>query len=176
MRNIVLYIASSLDGYIADKHGGVKWLDKYGNSKSNEENYNKFINNISTIIMGRKTYDQVINELSPTNWIYGNIETYILTNSEIEESPTIKSIRSDFLKFINKLKQEDGKDIWIVGGSETINLFQKYNLIDEYKIGIIPVILGDGIKLFKKLDKEIKLELKSTENIEDMVMLTYKKI
>lgn len=176
MRNIVLYIASSLDGYIADKYGGVGWLDKYGNSKSNEDNYNNFINNISTIIMGRKTYDQVINELSPGNWVYGNIETYILTNSEIEESPTIKSIRSDFLKFIEKLKNQDGKDIWIVGGSETINLFQKYNLIDEYKIGIIPVILGDGIKLFKKLDKEIKLELKSSQSIEDMVMLTYKKI
>lgn len=175
MRNIVLYIASSLDGYIADKYGGISWLDKYGKSKSNEENYNDFLNNVSTIIMGRKTYDQVINELSPGNWVYGNIETYILTNSEIEESPTIKSIRSDFLKFIEKLKKQEGKDIWIVGGSETIHLFQKYNLIDEYKIGIIPVILGDGIKLFKRLDKTINLEIKSSENIEDIVMLTYKK-
>ena len=75
MRKVVLFIAMSLDGYIADSNGGVEWLKGQGNDNENIDTYSEFTQNIDTILMGWNTYHQIVTELSPTKWIYSDFTT-----------------------------------------------------------------------------------------------------
>ena len=80
MRRICLFIAMSLDGYIADSKGGVDWLVGQGNDDENIDAYSDFAKNIDTVLMGWNTYHQIITELSPNEWVYNDFTTYVITN------------------------------------------------------------------------------------------------
>lgn len=79
MRKVRLFIAISLDGYIADKEGGVHWLEGQGDTHEDIDVYSEFVKDIDTILMGWNTYRQVITELSPDEWIYSDFLTYVFT-------------------------------------------------------------------------------------------------
>lgn len=172
MRKVILYIAMSLDGYIADRKGKVAWLDEYS---SDESSYGNFIKNVDTVIMGWKTYNQIIKELSPNNWVYKGLHTFVITHRKIRIKDEIKFVDEDPKDLINELKQEDGKDIWICGGASIVNQLLKDDLIDEFRISIVPTLLGDGVKLFEVLEKRKKLKLVKNKKYGDLVELTFRK-
>ena len=173
MRKVSLFIAMSLDGYIADSNGDVNWLEGCGDDSENIDSYSEFIKDIDTVLMGWNTYYQVAFELSPKEWIYKNLTTYVFTHRDCNSSEKIKFLNEDVCQFLKKIKSEEGKGIWICGGANLIQQLMEDNLIDEYYISIIPTILGEGISLFNKTSKERKLRLISTRKYNGIVEVIY---
>ncbi|HIU52287.1 MAG TPA: dihydrofolate reductase [Candidatus Merdicola faecigallinarum] len=174
-RKVILYISQSLDGFISDNKGSVDWI--LGNNKEyiGDYGYNNFIKNIDTIILGANTYKQIKNELSPDKWVYEDLQSYVLTNEKIKDTINIKYVNINIKELINRLQQEKGKNIWICGGANLVNQCIKENLIDEYQITTVPVILGNGIRLFEENNKKIRLELKEIKEENGLIMGIYAK-
>lgn len=175
MRKIVLFIAMSLDGYIADSEGGVQWLEGQGDDSENIDAYSEFIKDIDTILMGRNTYNQLVTELSPNEWIYGDFLTYVFTHKQTASAKNICFTEESPVDLVKKLKNQEGKNIWLCGGANLVNQLQRAGLIDIYYISVIPTLLGKGIRLMEELEKEQKLCLKRTENYNGIVELIYEK-
>lgn len=176
MRKIILYVAASVDGFIADKNGGVSWLQGDDSDLQAEGTYNRFIESVDTIILGYSTYHQIVTELSPDTWVYKGKKTYVLTHRSLEPvDEEIFFTNEDLKSLIKRLKAKEGKNIWICGGASIINQLIDLDLIDMYTITIVPTILGDGIPLFGKHRNELKLQMISTVNYNGFVETTYKK-
>lgn len=173
MRKVVLFIAMSLDGYVADSNGGVDWLKGQGDSNENIDVYSQFVKDIDTILMGWNTYYQVTTELSPTEWVYGDFTTYVITHNAIDSSEQIHFTSENPSELLEKLKSENGKDIWICGGANLIQQLMHDNLIDQYYISVIPTLLGSGIRLFENMEREIKLKLLKTQTYNGITDLVY---
>lgn len=173
MRKVTLYIAMSLDGFIADKNSSVDWLSGDGSDPNNEGSYDEFIETVDTVILGYNTYHQVTTQLSPDEWVYKGKKSYVLTSKKIDSSEEIIFTNENPVVLINRLKQHDGKDIWVCGGASIINQFIANDLIDHYCITVIPTILGGGIRLFAEQCEERKLKLLSTRIYNGMVDLVY---
>lgn len=174
-RKVILYISQSLDGFIADSKGNVDWILGNNEDYDSDYGYEAFIKNIDTVILGANTYKQIKNELSPDKWVYENLQSYVLTNERIEDTPNIKYVNMNIRELINRLQQEEGKNIWICGGANLVNQCVKEDLIDEYQITTVPVILGNGIKLFEENNKNIKLKLKETKEEIGLILGIYAK-
>lgn len=175
MRKVVLFIAMSLDGYIADEKGRVNWLSGHGNDEENIDTYSAFIKNIDTVLMGWNTYHQVTTELSPNEWVYSGMTTYVFTHREESSTNEIKFTAENPVTLIKQLKQEEGKDIWICGGANLIQQLINADLIDKYYVSIIPTILGKGICLFGESPKEQKLKLLKEQNYNGIVDVIYER-
>ena len=173
MRKICLFIAMSLDGYIADSKGDVDWLKGQGNDNENIDTYSEFVKNIDTILMGWNTYHQIVTELSPEEWIYNQFTTYVITHNEYTSSENIRLTNINPVDLIKTLKKENGKDIWICGGANLVQQLVNEDLIDCYYITIIPTLLGSGIRLFEHAKHEIKLRLLNTQSYNGMTDLIY---
>ena len=173
MRKISLFIAMSLDGYIADCKGGVDWLEGQGNDNENIDTYSEFVKNIDTILMGWNTYHQVVTELSPKEWIYNDFTTYVLTHNEHTSSEKVRFVNTNPVDLVKRLKEESGKDIWICGGANLIQQLVNKDYIDCYYITVIPTLLGSGIRLFENAEHEIKLRLFNTRSYNGMTDLIY---
>ncbi|ONI43760.1 riboflavin biosynthesis protein RibD [Candidatus Epulonipiscioides gigas] len=173
MSKVVLYIAMSLDGYIADKNKGVSWLSGDGSDTENTGTYSEFIETVDSIILGSKTYDQIINELSPNEWVYKGKQTYVMTSKNYNSNEEIIFTNQNIKKLIEQIKITSSKNIWLCGGASIINQCHKLGLIDEYIITIIPIILGNGIKLFELNDMSVKLKLISIKTYNGIVDLKY---
>ena len=155
MKKVVLYIAMSLDGYIADKEGKVDWLKGQNGNEDMIDTYSDFIKEVDTVVMGWNTYRQIITELSPNQWVYSDLTTYVITHRQLPSTENIKFIQENPCDLVKRLKQEQGKKIWICGGAKIVQALLKEKLIDEYTISVIPTILGAGIRLFGETVKEI---------------------
>ena len=169
--NVILYTAMSLDGYIAKEDGSVDWLEDTGEGV--EGTYLKFYSSIDTIIMGRKTYDQI---LTFGEWVYKGKDTYVLTSdiSRVPEKPNIEFRNDEIEDLTTELKQKSKSNIWLLGGAEIVNAFLEKKLIDEYRIAIVPVILGTGIPLFTSGAEE-NLDFKQVTEYDGIVELKYEK-
>lgn len=168
---IILNLAISLDGYIADENGGYDWIVGDGNKGLNTDNkwdYGKFLEDIDVVIMGKNCYDQGFHK------DFSGKDVYIATSKEIENYENYKFISGDIVKSIDDIKNQ-GKNIFLFGGGVVIDYFVKADVIDEYVIGIIPTILGKGRKLF--LDNNPKIDLNLTYYaIEDgVIVMKYSK-
>ena len=175
MRKAVLFIAMSLDGYIADRDGKVDWLMGQDNDAETTDSYADFEKNIDTVIMGWKTYHQVITELSPEQWVYENLQCYVLTHRDCPSTNNITFTSIDPCSLVKQLKAGEGKDIWICGGADIIRQLMGQNLIDIYHISVIPTILGSGIRLFSDCGQEIKLRLVTVNSSNGITELIYRK-
>ena len=175
MRRVILYIAASLDGYIAGENGGVDWLDREAAPDEAGNGYEAFLREIDTIVMGYNTYRQVTEELSPGKWVYAGKKTCVLTHRGIANLPEIQFVCQPAERLIETLQQEDGKGIWICGGAKIIHPLLQQNLIDEFRITIIPILLGRGIPLFGALDCRIPLQLISTQKNCNLLELLYRR-
>jgi dihydrofolate reductase len=175
MKEVVLYIAMSLDGYIADKNGGVGWLCGDGSDTKNEGSYSGFFKTIDTVILGYKSYHQIITELSPDAWVYANKKSYVITHNKLESSDGIIFTDKNLIDLITEIKSENKKDIWICGGAAIANQLIDFDLIDRFCISVIPTILGDGIRLFGTHEKAIDLKLISTQSYNGITDLVYKR-
>lgn len=175
MRKVVLFIAMSLDGYIADKNGNVDWLEGQSPEKETPDTYSAFIKDVDTIIMGWNTYHQVTTELSPEEWVYHGMTSYVVTHREMPSTDEIIFTQKSPCDILAELKQKEGKNIWICGGADVIRQLTQADLIDEYDISIIPTILGNGIRLFEKNPKEMKLQLIRKQDDNGIVELVYRR-
>ncbi len=175
MKKVVAYIATSVDGYVADKNGGVGWLSGDGSDSENFGSYPEFIETVDTVILGYKTYHHIVSELSPENWPYEGKTSYVLSHKKLENTGGINFTDEELTSLISRLKLEEGKNIWICGGANIIKQLHEKNLIDTYCLSVIPTILGSGTALFKEGEKEVKLKLISTTSYNGIVDLVYEK-
>ena len=173
MKKISLFIAMSLDGYIADSKGSVEWLTGQGNDDDNIDAYSEFVKDIDIVVMGWNTYHQIVTELSPDEWVYQDFTTYVVTHNSKESSDKIHFVNESPVELIKRLREENGKGIWICGGANLIQQLVGEDIIDCYYITVIPTILGSGIRLFEKADHEIKLRLLKTQSYNSMTDLIY---
>ncbi|QHQ62863.1 dihydrofolate reductase [Anaerocolumna sedimenticola] len=172
-RKIVLYIAMSLDGYIATKDDHLEWL--FNTEGEGDNGYSEFYDTVDTIILGRRTYDWILNNESD-NFPYKNKQCYVFSKTMFGIDKNVEFINGNVIDFTKKLKQMDGKNIWIVGGGELLHEFMEQRLVDEWIITIAPTIIGDGIPLFKKLDFETRLVLKGIRRFNQFTELHYNSI
>ena len=175
MRKVTLFIAMSLDGYIADKDGGVDWLNGQEEDGENMDTYSEFIKTIDTIIMGWNTYHQVITELSPEEWVYPEQISYVITHREIPSTERIRFTSESPRDLVKRLREEEGNGIWICGGASIVRQLMETDLIDTLHISVIPTLLGDGVRLFGPLEKEQKLRLVKTQSYNGITDLVYEK-
>jgi dihydrofolate reductase len=159
-RKVILFIAASLDGFIAKPNDDLEFLSIV-EEEGQDYGYFEFVNSIDTVIMGRRTYDWVMNQVS--EFPHANKKTYIITRYPKPDIGNVKFYTGDLKELLLQLKKEEGRNIFIDGGSEIANLLMKERLIDEYIISIIPVLVGDGIRLFKEGMPEQRLKLISTK-------------
>lgn len=169
-RKLMLYIATSLDGYIAKENDSLEWLFKVEGEGDN--GYSKFYETVDTILMGRRTYDWIMKH-EHGEFPYKNKESYVFSRQLIKGNKYIKVVNEDIIRFTNKLKNEEGKNIWIVGGSDLIHSFVKEKLVDEFIIQIAPTLIGKGIPLFNELECDVDLHLKGILQFNQIVQLHY---
>lgn len=173
MRNVILYVAMSLDGYLADETGGLDWLHGENPEELNQW-YEEFYDSVDCILMGKRTYQQIAEELSPEFWIYGGKQSYVFTSTAQEEQPDIQFTQKQPGELVKYLKHRKGKDIWICGGAQLISTMIQEDLVDEYHITIIPTLLGGGIPLFPQGNPPKRLSLQSSRCDNGMVDLVYR--
>ncbi|MCK9408539.1 MAG: dihydrofolate reductase family protein [Bacteriovoracaceae bacterium] len=171
-RKVILYIAMSLDGFIAGEDGDIGWLSCV--EKPGEDyGYAEFIASVDTVILGRKTYDKVLSFGIP--YPHADKTCYIITRSNRPKEKNIIFYRDDLSSLVERLKQEDGKHIFVDGGAEIVQLMQRENLIDEYVISIMPMLLGKGIRLFKETAAQENVSLISSRAFDTgLVQLQYR--
>lgn len=159
---VKLYIACSLDGYIARENGSIDWLTEYDNNSETDYGYSEFYASIGTVLMGRKTYEQV---LGFGDWPYAEKKTYVFTRQKepLRREKNVEFISGDIGEFVRHLKENAEKDIWLVGGSQLIKAFFEEDLVEDMIVFIVPIILGSGIPLFDRIGKEIKLKIGRVE-------------
>ena len=175
MRNISLFIAISLDGYIAKPNNDLSFL-KIVEKEGEDYGYAKFTSAIDTLIVGRKTYDYVLKEIGSSHYDNGERDIYVITRTPKPNKGRVTFYTGDIAELVKKLKSENGKDIYCDGGAEVINELLKLDLIDEYIISIIPILLGNGTRLFKDGRPEQLLELISSKSFDTGLMqLHYKR-
>lgn len=171
MRSSILYIAMSLDGFIAKPGDDIQFLMRVAR-EGEDYGYGSFIKTVDTVIMGRKTYDKVLS--MGVAFPHGDKECYILTRTAREGSGNLRFYTDDMKILVNQLKQKPGKNIFIDGGAEITNALLKEGLIDELYISIIPVILGNGVRLFGEGNPETGLMLQGSRHFETgLVQLHY---
>ncbi|WP_088832467.1 dihydrofolate reductase family protein [Paenibacillus tyrfis] len=168
-RPLALYIATSLDGYIARENGEIDWLDEA--EGEGDSGYSEFYETIDTVLMGNKTYEHTF-ELAD-QFPYPDKKCYVFSRSDRQPNQHVTFVTGDVPEFVDKLKEQDGSKIWIVGGAEILDVLLKSNLVDEFIITMMPTILGKGIPLFKKDNPELKLSLARTKRYGQMVQLHY---
>ena len=169
MKKIILSLAVSLDGFIEGPNGEIDWITF---DAETGEALNKFVQEIDTILYGRVSYEKWGNYIpSDTSADFekdfynttSKMKKYVFSASkrEFEGNPTV--IQSDIVRHIQNLKQERGKDIWLYGGAGLITSLANLDLIDEYRIAVIPVIIGEGKPMLKEIKHRIKLKLLEAE-------------
>lgn len=119
-REVILFIAASIDGFIADKAGGVAWLEENIRGDEEDRSYDEMYEKIDTVVMGRTTYDQVTQELSPDVYFYEDKHSYIITSHPEPSTASRTFTKEDPVTLIRRLKEEDGAGIWIVGGPKVV--------------------------------------------------------
>lgn len=159
MTKVILYIAVSSDGFIADKDGGVSWLDKYS-SCPDDCGYPSFYKSIDALVFGKKTYEQVLT-FGP--WPYPGKKSYIFANKQtVPANGDVEIVDTDIPTFMKMIQSTGIKRLWLMGGAQLIDSFDKLGLIDEYILTILPDTLGAGIALPEQIFKATNLVLVDT--------------
>jgi dihydrofolate reductase len=170
-RKVILYISMSLDGYIADIYNDLSFLSIV-EKEGEDYGYPEFVNSVDTVIIGRKTYEKVL-EMG-YDYPHTDKKVYIITRTEKSAQGSFEYYTGELRALVVKLKSKPGKDIYCDGGAEIANLLLKEELIDDLIISVIPVLLGGGISLFNGDRPFQKLQLISSKAYEKgLVQLHY---
>ncbi len=157
MTKTILYIATSLDGFVAGKNDDISWLFPYNDV---DYGFDEFFSHIGAIIQGRRSYEIEVQH----GWETPRpVPTFVLSH-EIPEKKTPKRsdvvfTHEDIAEVLKKAKKLTDKHIWIEGGANVAQQFLRRELIDEIVLSFVPVILGDGVRLFDNIEKQIDLSL-----------------
>lgn len=175
MRKLKLFIATSLDGYIAKPNNDLDFL-KIVEKEGEDYGYAEFTANIDTIILGRKTYDWVLNEIGSSHYDNGDNNVYVITRTKRPSVGKTTFYTENLVELVQQLKSENGKDIFCDGGAEIVNELLKNDLIDEFIISVVPILVGNGIRLFKDGRPEQLLELVNVRTFDTgLTQLHYKR-
>jgi dihydrofolate reductase len=176
MGKIKLFIAVTIDGFIAREDGSIGWLDDMENPDGSDHGYKKFYETIGTVVIGRKTYEQIIG--FGLSWPYADSKSLVITrNKDYKTSTENTGIITEIdTRLIETLRLKEGKDVWLVGGGEIITQFIKERAIDEMILSIVPRMLGRGIRLFHEDSMDTLFELVDSESFATgIVNLSYRK-
>lgn len=159
MPQIRLYIAQSLDGYIARPDGAFDWLRPFDEV---EYGFERFMAEIGTVVMGRKSYEAA---RSFGEWPYPTARSLVITSSPLDDGvpPNVTRIGADIPRLISALRAAGGKDAWIMGGAMAINAFLAADAVDRIDLFVAPVLIGDGVRLFDGGRPEKALKLAGTQ-------------
>ncbi len=155
-RKVILYIATSLDGYIAKPNDDLSFLSIV-QQDGEDYGYADFIKSVDTVILGRKTYDWVMTQVP--DFPHADKDSYIITRTPRPSINNTNFYTGDLKELVLRLKSEQGKNIFIDGGAEIVDELLKQKLVDEFIISVIPILVGNGTRLFKDGRPEQKLKL-----------------
>lgn len=155
-RSIVIYIATSIDGYIAKEDGDISWLSAV-QTPGEDYGYSNFIKTIDTVIMGRKTYEKVLS--FGLEYPHRGRKTYVISKSKSGKDENAEYYNGELSTLIESLQKAPGKDIYCDGGAELISSLMMLGLIDRFIISTIPILLGGGIPLFRPGFPTLNLKL-----------------
>ncbi|MGZ9583054.1 dihydrofolate reductase family protein [Paenibacillus marinisediminis] len=177
-RRIILDLAVTLDGFIEGENGEVDWC-----IMDPELEFNQFLDQIDTILYGRKSYDQwgkytPNNEDSDADKVFWELvhskEKYVFSRSQQGTDHEAVFITDNIFEEVNKIKQKPGKDIWLYGGASLMTTFIQLGLVDEFRLSVHPVILGEGKPLFADIKQRLNLKLAHTRTFSSgLVQLIY---
>ena len=163
--HVVVHMAASLDGFIARKDGRVDWLetsdDFAGGETLDPGSVEAFLKTIDCYVMGSRTYETALGfEAKGLGWAYGDKPTFVLTSRKLPRTrDTVELYCGDLARFVNERLRPTYRTIWFVGGSVVSADCLRLGLADEIRYSILPVLIGDGIPFFAKLDLDIALHL-----------------
>lgn len=170
-RKLVLYIACSVDGFIAGPGDDLSFLDAM-QTEGEDYGYGELLSRVDTVLMGRKTYDWVMSQVA--EFPHAGMPSYIITRSSRPSSGNIHFYNGSLSELIEKLKAQPGKDIFVDGGAALVNALLREELLDELIISVVPVLLGDGVRLFEDGGFLQNLHLKDSQHFSTgLVQLKY---
>ena len=172
-RKIIVYIATSVDGYIARPDGDVEWLNR--RPRTVDYGMRAFYRTIDTILWGRKTYDWVLhyyNERGMKGEMFDTkLANYVFSKKPPKgKTPGVKFVSEPVKAFAQRLRATPGKHIWMMGGGELIASFLDAGEIDEFDIHVIPTLIGEGIPLVAPRHRDVPLRLLSARAYPDGVV------
>jgi dihydrofolate reductase len=162
---VTVHMAASLDGFIARKDGSVDWLetsDEFaGGDTLDPEFVEAFLKAIDCYVMGSRTYETALNfEAKGFGWSYGDKPTFVLTRRDLPRTrDTVTFYSGDLEQFVNRNLRPTFRTIWFVGGGAVSGECLRLGLADEVSYSILPILIGDGIPFFEKLDRDFPLHL-----------------
>jgi len=171
MRKIIVYIATSADGFIARKDGAVDWLDRP--RTAGDYGMGKFYKSIDTILWGRKTYDLVLRFQKEGKDVpdMGGIKNYAFSRRPPKKvARGFEFVKEPIKKFAKRLRAQKGRDIWMMGGAGIIGSFLDCGAIDEFIIHVIPTFIGEGIPLIAPRHRTVPLKVVSIKKFSDGVV------
>jgi len=168
-RKIIVYIATSADGYIARTDGSVDWLERP--RTAGDYGMKDFFKSIDTILFGRKTFDQSLKfDRKSVKRNLGKTRNYVFTHKPPRSKLNVTFVNEPIKDFANGLRATPGKDIWMMGGGGIIGSFLDAEELDEFIIHVIPTFIGEGIPLIAPRHRSVELSLLSTHAYEDGVV------
>jgi dihydrofolate reductase len=177
---VTIHMAASLDGFIARKDGSVDWLetaDKFAGGATMDPKFvEAFLETIDCYVMGSRTYETALGfEARGMGWAYGDKPTFVLTRRELPRTrDTVEFGSGDLAQFVNARLRPTFRSIWFVGGGAVSGACLRLGLADEIRYSILPIVIGDGIPFFDKLDRDVALHLAEVKAYESgMVELRY---
>jgi len=178
--HVTVHMAASLDGFIARKDGRVDWLetsDEFAGGDTMDPGFvEAFLKTIDCYVMGSRTYETALHfEAKGLGWSYGEKPTFVLTSRELPRNRnTIEFYSGDLAQFVNEHLRPKFHSIWFVGGSVVSAECLRLGLADEIRYSILPILIGDGIPFFAKLNRDIALHLAEVKAYKSgMVELRY---
>ena len=162
---VTIHMEASLDGFIARKDGSVDWLetsDEFaGGDILDPALVEAFLKTIDCYVMGSRTYETALRfEARGLGWSYGDKPTFVLTGRELPRSRgTVEFHSGDLAQFVNGRLRPAFRSVWFVGGGRVSGECLRLGLADEVRYSILPILIGDGIPFFEKLDRDVALHL-----------------
>jgi len=177
---VTIHMVASLDGFIARKDGSVGWLetsDEFeGGDTMTPEFIEEFLKTIDCYVMGSRTYETALDfDAKGLGWSYGDKPTFVLTTRELRKArDTVEFYSGELALLVNERLKPNFRSIWFVGGGEVAGKCLRLGLADEVRYSIVPILIGDGISFFDRLDKDVALHLLEVKPYESgMVALRY---
>ena len=173
-RKIIVYIATSADGYIARPDGDVEWLNRRPDTV--DYGMGAFYRTIDTILWGRKTYDWLLNyhrkEKTKGEMFDTKLANYVFSRKppKCAPPPGVEFVKEPLKAFVKRLRAKPGKHIWMMGGGELIASFLDAGEIDEFDVHVIPTLIGEGIPLIAPRHRDVPLRLRTARKFPDSVV------
>lgn len=177
---VTIHMAASLDGFIARQDGGVDWLetsDEFPDGDTMDPEFvEAFLKTIDCYVMGSRTYELALSfEAKGLGWSYGDKPTFILTSRDLPRNrDSVEFHSGDLTQFVNEHLRPRFRSIWFVGGGALSGECLRLGLADEIRYSIMPILIGDGIPFFDKLNKDVALHLMEVKTYKSgMIGLCY---